>query len=89
MLAQAQGSGQELALYGQADHMDFNAELSLGDRATMAARAAYLIAIFLPFLLLAPLLFLLASLLLRWDSRRSGPPLNGDRCAILEPAHAP
>jgi hypothetical protein len=63
--------------------MDFNAELSLADRATMAARAAYLIAIFLPFMLLAPLLFLLASLLLRWDRPRSSlAMLNGDRCAI-------
>ncbi|KAK9908907.1 hypothetical protein WJX75_004527 [Coccomyxa subellipsoidea] len=78
--AAAKEGGQELALYGRADHMDFNAELSLADRATMAARAAYLIAIFLPFMLLAPLLFLLANLLLRWDRPRSSlAMLNGDR----------
>lgn len=40
------------------------------DRGAMALRAAYLIAAFLPFLLLAPLLFLLSSLLLRWAGRR-------------------
>lgn len=59
--------------------MDFNAPLTLSDRVTMAARAAYLITIFLPFLLLAPLLFLLAHLLLKWDQRRS-PTANGSRC---------
>lgn len=72
--------GTELALYGRGDHMDFNAELTLEDRATMAARAAYLVAIFLPFFLLAPLLFLLANLLLRWDRPSSQPLVNGDRC---------
>ncbi|CAL8461811.1 g1342 [Coccomyxa elongata] len=74
--------GTELALYGRGDHMDFDAELTLEDRATMAARAAYLVAIFLPFFLLAPLLFLLANLLLRWDLPSSQPLVNGDRASV-------
>jgi hypothetical protein len=65
--------------------MDFNAQLTLRDRGTMAARAAYLITIFLPFLLLAPLLFLLANLLLRWDQRQKSRrcPHSLPSCALI------
>lgn len=46
----------------------------------MGLRAAYLLLIFLPFMLLAPLLFVLARLLLRWGRPRSRQPrLNGER----------
>jgi len=75
---QAKEGGDELALYGRGDHMDFDAALTPSDRVAMGLRAAYLLLIFLPFMLLAPLLFLLANLLLRW---RRQPPLNGERCA--------
>ena len=44
--------------------MSFTGDLTLSDRATMAMRATYLITIFLPFILLGPLLLGLADLLL-------------------------
>lgn len=72
------GASAELALYGRADHMSFTAELTLRDRTTMAMRATYLITIFLPFILLGPVLLLLADLLLKW-SRDSAVRINGHR----------
>jgi hypothetical protein len=68
----------ELALYGRADHMSFTADLTLRDRTAMAMRATYLITIFLPFILLGPVLLLLADVLLNW-SRDSTVRINGHR----------
>lgn len=58
--------------------MSFTGDLTLSDRATMAMRATYLITIFLPFILLGPLLLALADLLLRW-SEGSQVRINGHR----------
>ena len=58
--------------------MSFTAELTLRDRTTMAMRATYLITIFLPFILLGPVLLLLADLLLKWN-RDSAVRINGHR----------
>ncbi len=65
-----------MALYGAGDHLDFDAELTLADRWAMGLRAAYLLAIFLPFMLLAPLLFAACALLEALDAR-ARPRLNG------------
>ena len=61
--------------------MSFTGDLTLGDRATMAMRASYLITIFLPFILLGPLLLGLADLLLRW-SEGSRVHINGHRYTL-------
>ena len=58
--------------------MSFTGDLTLSDRATMAMRASYLITIFLPFILLGPILLGLADLLLRW-SEGSRVHINGAR----------
>ncbi|CAK0783811.1 hypothetical protein CVIRNUC_007011 [Coccomyxa viridis] len=78
------GGTAELALFGQADHMSFTGDLTLSDRGTMALRASYLITIFLPFILLGPLLLGLADLLLRW-SEGSRVHINGARRAPALP----
>ena len=55
----------------------------------MGLRAAYLIAIFLPFLLLAPLLFLLCRLLDGWAARArpltNGAAAGAGMCAAVHP----
>lgn len=84
----AAGQGQQqqqLALFGAGDHLDFDAPLTLADRWAMGLRAAYLIAIFLPFMLLAPLLFGLCALLEAWDAR-TRPRLNGAAAPCVPPA---
>jgi len=55
-------------------------ELTPAERLAMAARGSYLAAVFLPFLLLAPLLFLLSAALLRWGAPRAR------RLALVTPA---
>ena len=65
--------------------MSFTGDLTLSDRGTMALRASYLITIFLPFILLGPLLLGLADLLLRW-SEGSRVHINGARYTLASGA---
>lgn len=48
-------------LFGRGDHASREEALSMRDRCDLIARATFLVTVFLPFLLLGPILLLLAS----------------------------